>query len=151
MESLGNIRDALIAVVSSINPDNGFKTLVDPAKVYKYFNANLIKNQADSTYPKVFVVADQGTREQAISGTKNQHLEYLVIFVGKLTKPKPTAEEVAKLAEDFVEDLDKAIDQHDTLNGTVQRAQMTVFAIDGGFTYPESVAVCHVEIEEECA
>jgi hypothetical protein len=151
MRTLTTLRDQLAKLVKSITVANGYSTDLVSKNVFKVYAPARLQDKSDGSYPKAFIVTDNGTRTRLAASQKDRVTNFLVVFVGKVVAKGADNDPLATeaLAFNFVDDLEKACDANDTLYGFVFNVEMTNFTTDSGFTYPEAVAVCHVQVFEK--
>ena len=145
---MNNIRAALVAKIKIIQKANGYSMDIPDDHVFPVYDDKKIGDKSIASYPKVFVVADRGVRSNAMSGSFDQTLKYLVVFIHRINSKTATVEETCAVTEAFVEDLARMLRLNDTLGGVVQDASLELLSVDGGVTYPEGVAVCHISVDE---
>ena len=112
--------------------------------IYPKFTREVAEIKNDATYPKCFIVSDEGSFERLPAGQKHNKYDFLILFFAKSIKAgdDPDIE-----AENFAADLEKLFDRNDTLGGTVQDVVCQGYTTSSGFTFPEGVCVCQISVE----
>ncbi len=147
MTKTKDLRDAVVQVLLNISPATGAISVVNPVNIFKTYDPKKLAMRRDQDYPKIFVVTDTGNRKRSGPQSKDDTTKFYVIFITK-AGISDNAESVANAVDAFVDDCERAFDQHDTLFGRVTNAEMTTFTVDSGFCYPEGVAVCTIEVDQ---
>lgn len=143
MTSLLPIKAALIDVLSTITLANGYAVEVPTGHIRGYYDASWIDDKSDATYPKVMVVVDSGVSYQLPAYQFQKTRQFLIfVFVKKLQ----AIEDQVATTEKFIDAIEKAIDEHSGLNGTVNNAKVTEFMTDSGILAPEGCAIIKVEV-----
>ncbi len=142
MSSYSEIKTGLMWVLQQISPANGFVNTVGSTHIRGLYDGPWIDDKNDSLYPKVMVVLDAGELQQLASYQQHRIIHFLIfVFVKKLQ----AGQEPVSMTESFIADIEKALFDHSSLNGTVNNARVVSFITDGGVLTPEGCAILKVE------
>lgn len=150
MATIKQLRGALVASIKLIKTANGYVTNTVDARVYDCYNQKKVEDKTDASYPKIFVIVENGVRVPLVSSIKKRDTNFLVVFISKQLTSSATPEATADIAEDFVDDMEKLSDRNSRLQVSGQSVEFTLndFTTDSGFNFPEAVAICRVSLSE---
>ncbi len=142
--TLTAIRQKLELMLYTIKPSGGFTNTLPPKHIYPAFSAEWMGNKTDKLYPKVFLVSERGAKikEPAESSFKTD--SFLIVVVVKAVRP---TDDTRTMTESWLEDIEKLLDQNESLSGIVHEARVDGYSMDSGFTHPEGVVVMRVTVE----
>lgn len=143
MTTISDIKAAMIDVLLQVSPVNGYTNLIDASHVRGWYDGAWIDDDRDTEYPKVMVIVDSGSTIQQVAERHQKTMLFLIfVFVKKLQADQ----DQVNLTESFIEDVEKAINEHSSLNGTVNNASVQGFITDGGVLAPQGCAIVRVEV-----
>lgn len=136
--TLTEVKAALVDVIKSINTGNGYGTDIPEEHVFPHY----VSTSNDSLFPRVFVVLDSGDTQLRPNFGQKRSIRFLVYVIVKALEDHqaPTA-----MIEQLLVDIEQAIYQNGSLNGTVDSAELLEFITDGGVLNPEGAAILVIE------
>jgi len=135
--TLTDIREAIeTLILANITVANGYSTGIVSSHIYTA-TSKAMTRKLDTDYPKFIVVAGEGKHVQLPSRQKAKLVSFDVLAVFKATTAVPATP--VEQAENFVEDLEGAVNTNITLGGLVENVLMTDFVTDSGFADPEGL------------
>jgi hypothetical protein len=142
MNSLAVCKQGLINVLKRIKPSNGFTNDLSPAQILGRYDSAFVNQLDDLSYPKVMVVVDSG--ETTPLPAQQQHRTILFhVFV--IVKALQETDDPVAMTESYIEDVEKAVYEDSSLDGTVDEAHVEGFTCDGGIKAPEGIAIITIE------
>lgn len=144
MKTDSEVRDQLVKMLGEISRAQGYKTDFIPEKIYKWWDANIANSDKDATFPKTFVILDQGAIGQGIGGDNTDYLSFYIVHVVKRIAKTDKPQE---MLEDILADYKRFFKLNRSLGGFVQTADLVEFATDGGSLDPEGTLAIRVKTE----
>jgi hypothetical protein len=144
MKTSKEVRTALVDTLKVIKVANGYQNDLPDTHIHDTYTREIVDSEKDDLYPKVFVVMQRGVNTRLPSGNEQKILDFVIIFVGKKLA---TGDDIDAIVTAYLQDLEKAIFDNDTLGGAVQDVSVVEFATDGGVCSPEGVILLHVRTE----
>lgn len=140
---LAVVKRALLDCLAQINFANGFTTTVVPSNIHGKYDATLIDDNRDTTFPKLFVVVDSGENKPLPSSMVNRDISFLVFVY---TKYINSSIPITEMTENLVDDIQVAVESDPSLGSVVNGAYVSGFISDGGILAPRGAAVVRVEV-----
>lgn|SRR3990167_8067544 len=144
MPQLTDIRTAIKTLLKTLKTANGYSTNLPDDHIYDVFDPDKVADKDDTTYPKAFLVSDDGTYQKMPANRIRRQNNYsLIVIVKTLATGLAASEKIELLIED-VEDL---LLSDDTLGNLVQDISLTRFITDSGYAAPEGAAVFKIKVD----
>lgn len=139
------IREALVARFAWMNGLNTV-TLMPPAHVHRAMTS-AVNEKTDDSYPLVVIATDGGKVKQGVSRTKYKLTSFDIIFFAKKIPGGVYDIDPEIQAENFIDDLEKMIDNDTTLGNLIDNYQLTEWTTDAGFADPEGLVWAKLAVE----
>lgn len=143
MPRINEILTELVAVFAILRSP-AYQTHFPQGNVHPCFSQDFLKKQDDRSYPKAFIILDEGDNSLMPSSVIDKKLAFTgIVVVKQRTKAEKSPD--AQLAQ-FIDDIEKALYNSSNLSALCDTVVLSDFSFDSGYAYPEGVCVFRIEV-----